>query len=113
LSTFGEWREKLESNKKLRPKKKNSFFTFLSWRPLEVKGNSNLVPGTASATFGPDGKYAGGHAAVYMGQDQNGIQVMDQWAERPGRSAHPVAPRTIRWDGATPSNNGSLFHVIK
>jgi hypothetical protein len=72
----------------------------------QVKGNSNLVPGTAIATFGPDGKYAGGHAAVYMGQDQNGIQVMDQWV------GHPVAPRTIRWDGATPSNNGSLFHVI-
>jgi hypothetical protein len=72
----------------------------------QVKGNSNLVPGTAIATFGPNGKYAGGHAAVYMGQDQNGIQVMDQWV------GHPVAPRTIRWDGETPSNNGSLFHVI-
>ena len=78
-----------------------------------VKGNANLEKGTAIATFGPDGKYAGGHAAIYVGQDQNGIQVLDQWAERPGRPAHPVAPRTIRWDAKTPSNNGTLFHVIK
>jgi hypothetical protein len=40
LSTFGEWREKLENNKKLRPKKKNSFFTFLSWRPLVLDNPS-------------------------------------------------------------------------
>jgi hypothetical protein len=42
LSTFGEWREKLENNKKLRPKKKNSFFTFLSWRPLDFSRENKL-----------------------------------------------------------------------
>jgi hypothetical protein len=36
----------------------------------QVKGNTNLEKGTAIATFGPDGKYAGGHAAIYVGQDQ-------------------------------------------
>jgi hypothetical protein len=67
----------------------------------QVKGNSNLEKGTTIDLFGPDGKYARGHAAIYVGQDQNGIQVLDQWAERPSRPAHPVAPRTIRWDGKT------------
>ena len=77
-----------------------------AWTPgTPVKGNVNLTPGTAIATF-PGGKYSG-HAAIYMGQDEKGIHVQDQW------NAHPVAPRVIRWDGQGLSNNGDSFYEIK
>lgn len=69
-----------------------------------VRGNT-LQPGTPIATF-PDGKYSG-HAAIYMGQNEHGIQVMDQWKGR------PVGERTIRWDGQGLSNNGDSFKVVK
>lgn len=68
-----------------------------------VKG-SRPAFGTTIATF-PGGSYRG-HAAVYVGQDSNGIQVWDQWVGR------PVAPRTIRWTGSGISNNGDSFYVI-
>lgn len=47
-----------------------------------VKGNVNMVPGTAIATFDPSGKYGNhtdgrSHAAIYLGQDATGIQVLD------------------------------------
>ncbi|CAF1307034.1 unnamed protein product [Didymodactylos carnosus] len=51
------------------------------------------------------GKYSG-HAAIYTGQDANGIQVWDQWV------GHPVSQRTIRWNGSGISNNGDSFYVI-
>lgn len=70
-----------------------------------VRGNVDLKPGTPIATF-PGGKYSG-HAAIYKGQNEHGIQVMDQW------KGHPVGERTIRWDGQGLSNNGDSFKVIK
>jgi hypothetical protein len=42
---------------------------------MQVRGAS-ITSGTAIATF-PNGKYSG-HAAIYVGQDSNGIQVWDQ-----------------------------------
>jgi hypothetical protein len=42
---------------------------------MQVHGAS-IPYGTAIATF-PNGKYSG-HAAIYTGQDANGIQVWDQ-----------------------------------
>lgn len=41
-----------------------------------------MVPGTAIATFDPSGKYGNhtdgrSHAAIYLGQDATGIQVLD------------------------------------
>lgn len=47
-----------------------------------------------------------GHAAIYVGQNSEGIQVWDQWV------GHPVSTRTIRWDGAELPNNGNSFYVI-
>lgn len=77
-----------------------------------VKGNSCVPVGTAIATF-VDGVYpnlaAGNHAAIYMGQDGNGIQVIDQWSGR------PTGPRTIRFKGGSSgsaSNDGDCFSVI-
>ncbi len=42
---------------------------------MQVHG-ANIPSGTAIGTF-PDSKYSG-HAAIYTGQDTNGIQVSDQ-----------------------------------
>ncbi|OWK41897.1 hypothetical protein FRUB_03975 [Fimbriiglobus ruber] len=73
--------------------------------------------GTAIATF-IDGKY-NGHAAIYLGQNAEGIQVVDQWAERKDgkgkvlRPAQPPHTRTIKWNGKGISNDGMLFHVIQ
>lgn len=72
-------------------------------RGQKVRGAS-LGFGTTIATF-PNGRYSG-HAAVYTGQNSNGIQVYDQWRGR------PVGPRTIRWNGSGISNNGDSFYVI-
>ncbi|CAF4948798.1 unnamed protein product, partial [Rotaria sp. Silwood1] len=68
-----------------------------------VKG-TNLAYGTAIATF-PNGYYLG-HAAIYTGQNIQGIQVWDQWR------GQPVHQRTIYWNGQGTSNNGNSFDVI-
>ena len=48
-----------------------------------VKGNKDIQPGTAIATFGKDERYAshstGNHAALYVGQDATGIFVVEQY----------------------------------
>ena len=79
-----------------------------------VQGNTSLKPGTAIATFNADDRYANAldgssHAAIYLGQDQHGMLVMDQWA---GSS---TSIRTIPWSnpGAAPANTGSAFRVVR
>jgi len=72
-------------------------------RGVKVRGAA-VSKGAGIATF-PNGKYSG-HAAVYVSQDANGIQVYDQWV------GHPVSTRTIRWNGSGISNNGDSFYVI-
>ncbi|CAF3721483.1 unnamed protein product [Adineta steineri] len=72
-------------------------------RGRKVRG-ADIPFGTAIATF-PKGRYFG-HAAIYISQDDNGIQVWDQWVGR------PVAIRTIRWNGSGISNNDNSFFVI-
>ena len=79
-----------------------------------VQGDTSLQPGTAIATFGPNGTYTNStdgssHAAIYLGQNAQGIQVEDQW------QGHPASIRTIAWTSATSSsaaNNGSAFYVV-
>jgi hypothetical protein len=73
-----------------------------------------ILPGTAIATF-VDGSYpshgsTGKHAAIYLGQNANGIQVMDQW-----RSQNQVRRRTIYWHPHSRglSNDGNAFSVIE
>jgi hypothetical protein len=87
-----------------------------AWRPgVAVKG-ANLREGTAIATF-INGRYIG-HAALYLGQNAEGIQVVDQWAVRRSRTgaiirpAQPPHVRPIRWNGSGISDNGMLFYVI-
>lgn len=82
-----------------------------SWRQgIKVRGNEHLITkGTAIATF-INGQYpsndTGNHAAIYLGQNELGIQVIDQWS---GQSSHR---RTIRWNGQGRSNDGDAFYVI-
>ncbi|WP_216851345.1 BPSL0067 family protein [Acidisphaera sp. L21] len=79
-----------------------------------VRGNTNLQAGTVIATFDSGNRYANhtdgsSHAAIYLGQNEQGIQVVDQWA---GSTA---AVRTIAWNtpGATAANTGSAFKVVE
>ena len=88
-----------------------------TWRKgILVKGNGGQIAvGTAIATFEGDNntRYNGGsfqHAALYLGQNQNGIQVIDQW-HSPNEAAHPANYRTLYWDHKK-SNNGSAFYVV-
>ena len=53
---------------------------------LGAKANGNLAipPGTVIAMFDQGGHYGNhldgrSHAAIYLGQDATGIQVLDQW----------------------------------
>ena len=79
-----------------------------------VRGNTDLRPGTAIATFNGADHYANAtdgssHAAIYLGQNERGIQVMDQWA---GSAA---AVRTIPWNNPShvAANTGTAFHVVR
>jgi hypothetical protein len=78
------------------------------------KGDLTPVPGTAIATF-VNGKYpqdgsSGMHAAIYLGQNANGVEVLDQW-----RSQGEVRKRTIKWKPTSGglSNDGNAFSVIE
>ena len=79
-----------------------------------TKGGTALPVGTAIATF-VDGQYpqtgsTGKHAAIYLGQDAIGIQVLDQW-----RAQGEVRRRTIRWTPTKSglSNDGNAFSAIE
>ena len=80
-----------------------------------VQGNTSLQPGTAIATFNANGQYANAtdgssHAAIYLGQNAQGIQVEDQWV---GQPAHI---HTISWtnlgNSTAAANNGSQYYVV-
>ncbi len=81
-----------------------------------VRGNPRIAPGTAIATFESGGSYtseSGNHAAIYLGQDERGIWVYDQWR------GQPVHKRLIRFDSGSgakwgsKSNDGRRFAVIE
>jgi hypothetical protein len=88
-----------------------------AWREgVTVRGNRNIEPGTAIATFESDGSYtseSGNHAAIYLSQDDRGIWVYDQWQ---GRAVHK---RLIPFEGGggakwgSKSNDGRRFAVIE
>jgi hypothetical protein len=85
-------------------------------RGMQVKGNAaQIQKGTAIATFDSNNTYGNhtdgtSHAAIYVGQDANGIQVWDQW------TGQPVHQRTLRFQGGAPGvkpvNDGDAFYVI-
>ena len=82
-------------------------------RRLKTGERDPVARGTAIATF-VDGAYpqignTGKHAAIYLGQNSEGIQVLDQWKDQ-----GMVKPRTIPWIPRKLglSNNGNAFSVI-
>jgi hypothetical protein len=75
----------------------------------KVKGNTNIVEGTAIATFNSNGKYHG-HAAIYVSQDKIGVTVWDQWVTKKGKA---IGGRVLRWGGTGVSNDGEGFYVIE
>jgi hypothetical protein len=82
-----------------------------TWVPGEhVQGASDIATGTVIATFGEDGTYTNttgqSHTAIYLGQNDQGIQVMDQWLNQP---AHY---RTIYWTGNNQYETGDKFYVV-
>jgi hypothetical protein len=87
---------------------------------VSVRGQLLLTRGTAIATF-VDGVYRnhaqGNHAAFYLGQDQGGIRVMDQWrgTGKPRVSQHYLRFKGVAKDGSwlDASNNGDAFSVIE
>ncbi len=89
---------------------------------LQVKG-ANLQPGTAIMTSQPGGGYPTGrspkHAAIYLGQDEHGIRVLDQWAVKKDkngkilREAQVVHERVIRFTGRGGVNDGDAYFVVK
>lgn len=78
------------------------------WREGERVRGAAIERGTAIATF-VNGEYLslphGNHAAIYVGQNDSGLIVWDQWV------GQPVHQRTIRFKGGTgnPSNDGDAF----
>jgi hypothetical protein len=81
-----------------------------------TQDDPSIAPGTAIATF-VDGSYpqegsTGKHAAIYVGQDASGVQVLDQWT-----SQGEVRQRTIYWKPHQPhpglSNDGNAFSEIE
>lgn len=82
-----------------------------TWIPGErVQGATDISVGAVIATFGEDGVYTNtpgqSHTAIYLGQNDQGIQVMDQWR---GQPAHY---RTIPWTTSNQFESGSQFYVV-
>lgn len=83
-----------------------------------VQGNANIRPGTAIATFDSNGSYDG-HAAIYLGQDEHGIQVIDQWniRHRDGRIVRQRQPgaRTLYFGDPHHDrvDRGEAYHVVE
>lgn len=88
------------------------------WREGDhVRGCKDIAVGTAIATF-EDGKYPnrahGNHAALYLGQNAVGIQVIDQWALMRQKT---LIARTISFKApgapGIPSDDGNRYAVIE
>jgi hypothetical protein len=82
-----------------------------------VKGNKDIVAGTAIATFN-GGAYTGheNHAAIYVSQDEKGIYVWDQWWDRknkPPKNVKAIGLHLIRFGGSKPVNDGDDFYIIQ
>lgn len=84
-----------------------------------MQGNDAIKPGTAIATFDKNGHYEG-HAAIYLGQDKNGIRVIDQWNIRNKDDKitgnQPPHERTLPLNSKGPRatiNRGEPYRVVK
>lgn len=83
-----------------------------NWRPgPKVRGRQDIPKGVAIATF-QNGRYSK-HAAIYLGQDELAIWVLDQW-----NSQGKVMKRPIRFPTGKEKreikvqNNGDEYYVV-
>ena len=88
----------------------------------QVKGAAGVPVGTAIATFDGNGRYGNhtdgsSHAAIYMGQTPDGIEVIDQWAHTVDgkRRVQMAHRRIIRFKGGMgrKSDDGDAFYVVQ
>ncbi|TIR16667.1 MAG: hypothetical protein E5X34_25380 [Mesorhizobium sp.] len=97
-----------------------------TWKKGErVQGNGKILPGTPIATFngdwgdgkgkihyGPKGQSGGvsgfSHTGIYLGQNESGIFILDQWKRR-------NANITFRpWEGAGQGlESGAYYYIIE
>jgi plastocyanin len=97
-----------------------------TWTRGDPVRGAKLAVGTAIATFDQDGRYSNdthgkSHAAIYLGQDATGIQVLDQWmVSKTGlkgavvKVPRPVSQRTIHFKPSEkPVNCGDNYYVIE
>lgn len=86
-------------------------------RGVQVQGDGNLPVGTPIATFNyssapgstgygppdhPGGWYGVSHTGIYLGQDRNGIWILDQWSSSNGPHI-----RQLPWTAGGSSGTGS------
>lgn len=85
------------------------------WKPgIKVRG-ADLPLGTVIATFDPDGHYGNhtdgrSHAAIYVGQDEFAIRVVDQWLKQP---SHHRSIRFTTVPTTRPVNDGNHYFVVE
>jgi hypothetical protein len=82
-----------------------------SWSPgAQVQGDTDIAAGTVIATFGDDGTYTNtygqSHTAIYLGQDDSGLFVEDQWLGQAAQTRH------INWTTTNSYESGSKFYVV-
>ena len=67
-----------------------------------------IAPGTVIATFDKIGRYSG-HAAIYLGQNEAGLQAFDQWA------THVAQIRVIRFKGrqSLDVDDGDQYRIVE
>lgn len=87
-------------------------------RGVQVQGSAAIRPGTAIATFDSNGHY-GGHAAIYLGQDDHGIRVIDQWNIRDSQGRiigqHQPSERTLPLNDPRHAriDRGEFYNVVE
>lgn len=79
-------------------------------RGVPVRGNDAIAVGTVIATFDTASGFKG-HAAIYVGQNLDGIQVYDQYVT--AACPKPVGPRTLLWGASGNTNDGNEFYVVE
>jgi hypothetical protein len=84
------------------------------WRRGDPVRGSGCAPGTAIATFDPNGLYGNhtdgrSHTAVLLSENSDGLLVSDQWR------GQPVHQRVIRYRGGSGNavNDGDMFYVVE
>jgi len=86
-----------------------------SWRRGDPVQGADLQPGTAIATFDPNGTYGNhvdgrSHAAIFLASHTDGsIDVLDQWL---GQAVHQRTIRNRRGAGDA-VNDASRYYTIE